>query len=158
MLKTPFYLLLAILPALLFSACSDNQSAESIVASYANSIEEAAESGNGRKIRSLISTNYRDEKQRTKKELSTVVSGYLLRNRSIHILKKITFVEQRPDHSISATILAAISGTPIPDVTSLPGINADIYWFEIVIADEEGTWRLTSSSWRQAMVSDFLPD
>lgn len=158
MLKTALFSFLAILALFFLYSCSEKQSPESILADYADSIEEAAESGNARKIRSLISQNYRDEKQRTAKEISTVVSGYLLHNKSIHILKKITEVKQLSDRSISATILAAVSGTPLSDVSFLSRSNADIYWFEIVIVDEDETWRLASSSWRQALVSDFLPD
>ena len=157
-MKLSFHAILFILILLCCFSCSNDQTPGSIVKSYVDSIEEAAESRNARKVRSLIAKNYRDENKRTEKDISMVVSSYLLRNKSIHILKKISEVEQRSANSISAVILAAISGTQISDVSSLTGMNADIYWFEIVIVDEDGTWKLASASWRQALVSDFLHD
>ena len=157
MLKNQLFALSLIL-VFCCSSCSNEQSPENIVKSFAESVEEAAESGNGRKLRSLISENYHDEKQRTAHDISAIASSYLFRNRSIHILKKMTEIKPLPDHSISATILAAISATPVSDIYALPGVNADIYWFDVIIVEDGGSWKLVSSSWRQALVSDFLPD
>jgi len=35
-------------------------------------------------------------------------------------------------------------------------LKADIYWFDIVLVQEGGDWKLLEAYWRQAMVDDFF--
>lgn len=152
--KTAFLLILISL--LFFTACSDESTPEDIVKSFIASAEDSVENSNSRKLRNLISDNYLDKNNRAKDDVSSTVSGYIFRNKNVHVLKNITSVQPINNDSISATILVALAGTPIADVSNLPTMNADIYWFDITINKEKNDWKLTSATWRQAMVDDFF--
>lgn len=139
-------------------ACTAESTPEAIVSAFRDMVEEAVEEGNSRALRKLISEQYRDDRGRTKAELGSIAAGYLLRNRSVHVLSRVATVERPDERTIEATILAAFSSRPIKEPSRLPSLNADIYWFEITLEEEDGDWLLRSAGWRQAMVDDFLGD
>lgn len=141
---------------LIFSSCSGELTPEDIVKEFIQSFETAAEEGHARSLRSYISDNYADENERKKADIDTVVTSYLLRNRNIHTFSKIISVTAVNNLSVSSSILVALSGKPINDVSFLPNLNADIYWFKITITQENNNWKLISVQWRQAMVDDFF--
>ena len=148
-------LLIVCLFLCLFS-CSTNSSPDDIVVDFVSEAEHAVEDRNGRKLRGLISENYHDEKGRRKEDVASTASGYLFRNKSLHVFSRISEVTQTTEGEISATLLVALAGKPINDVSVLPTLNADFYWFEIKLFQEGKDWKLGSVLWRQAMVNDFL--
>jgi len=117
---------------------------------------EAVEENNGRQLRSLIAERYKDMEGRVKKDIAATASGYLLRNRSIYCYTLTDKVILHEDASISARILAALAAQPITDVSHLPEMNGDFYWFDIRIGQEDSEWKLVEASWRRAMLNDFL--
>jgi hypothetical protein len=56
---------------------------------------------------------------------------------------------------LSASVLVALSGKPIEDMSMLPSVHADVYLFELILIREKDDWKLLSSSWRQAMLDDL---
>lgn len=139
-------------------SCSKDSKPEDIVKKFISLCEEAVKDRNGRSLRGLISDRYHDQQGRTKQDLSPIISGYILRNRSIHIFSRLESISSPSPDQINATILVAMAGRPVTKVSMLPTVNADMYWFDIVLDNEKGEWRLTSSVWRQAMLDDFLTD
>jgi hypothetical protein len=151
----PHLCLLVLISALLLGGCGSSEP-EQIVAEFVTQTEEAIEARKGRAVRALISESYLDEQNRTKADLAGVATGYLLSNRSIYVLSRISEVIPIDEKTIQATVLAAFTGSPVGDAAGLPDINADIYWFDITIVEEDGDWKLSRAGWRQAMVEDFL--
>jgi len=49
--------------------------------------------------------------------------------------------------------MAATSGGALPDLRSL---SADVYRFDIRMADEDGVWRVVGADWSPATVKDLL--
>lgn len=127
-----------------------------IINDFLETVENAAENNHARILINLISENYQDTHARTRKDISAYIIGYLFRNKSIHIIYKITSVNQETEDTISATLIAALAGKPIDNDELLVSLHADIYWFDITIHKESGDWKLIYSTWRQAMVEDFI--
>ena len=44
------------------------------------------------------------------------------------------------------------------DKSVLGRMQADIYWFDITLAEESGGWKLVAALWQQATVEDFFED
>jgi len=78
-----------------------------------------------------------------------------MRSKSIHVLLRLHSASQVED-GIQAKVLVALAARPIDDPALLPRLNADIYWFDIVLKKSDGDWKLLSAVWHQAMVDDFV--
>jgi hypothetical protein len=154
---SPLLLLLTVLALLLPVACSEEQGPEAIAREFVTACEEAAQQRRLRDLRELIAEEYADPAGRTAQDVLAVAAGYLMRNRSVHIYTRLqTATEQ--DGRIQATVLAALAGRPISDVSMLPSINADLYRFELELVEQGGDWRLAGATWRTALVDDFFAD
>lgn len=140
---------------LMLSSCSDKQTPESIADEFIDRCEQTIEKRQLRNLRQLISENYNDEQGRNKQDIAAIGAGYLLRNKNIHIYSRLTSATTNNDH-IEATILTAIAGAPISNTSVLPSLNADMYWFDVKLVEEEGDWLIADASWRQAMFDDFI--
>ncbi|MDX9897150.1 MAG: hypothetical protein RBS34_17005 [Desulfofustis sp.] len=146
-------LLAAVLLGLL--SCSERPAPEAIARGFVDACAEAVQQRRPNALRDLIATDYRDAEGRTGQEVLGIAAGYLLRNRSVHLITRIQSAEQR-DERIVATVLAALAGRPVDDVALLPSMDADIYWFDVELAKEDGDWRVLCAAWRPALVDDFL--
>lgn len=149
-----YWLLLAILLFGLLS-CGERPAPETIARGFVDACEEAVQQRRPSALRDLIATDYRDAEGRTGQEVLGIAAGYLLRNRSVHLITRIQSAERR-DERIAATVLAALAGRPVDDVALLPSVDADIYWFDVELVEEDGDWRVISAAWRPALVDDFL--
>jgi len=149
-------LLILLMQLLLVSCSSEPETPEQIVTEFIGKLEDAAEQRNRRALKGLVSDNYLDATKRTKQDILAIANGYLLRNKSIYCFTSIDSVSQDGDTEISARVLAALGSQPITDVSMLPEIRSDIYWFDIMILRLGGSWQLAEVSWRQAMLEDFL--
>jgi hypothetical protein len=56
----------------------------------------------------------------------------------------------------SAEVYVAMAGTPIEAPEALVGLRADLYRFDLELAEEpDGEWRVSSAQWRPAAIDDF---
>jgi len=139
----------------LLSSCSDQKTPESIADEFIDRCEETIEKRQLRKLRHLISDDYHDAQGRNKQDIAAIGGGYVLRNKKIHIYSRLASAASNGDQ-IEATILTAIAGSPINNTSMLPSLNADMYWFEVKLVEEDGDWLIADASWRQAMLDDFI--
>ncbi|MCB2214764.1 hypothetical protein [Desulfofustis glycolicus] len=156
-LRSRLLLLLAVLALLLPAACSEEQGPEAIARSFVAASKEAVQERRLRDLRDLIAEEYADPAGRTAQDVLAVAAGYLMRNRSVHIYTRLQAATEQ-DGRIQATVLVALAGRPISDVSMLPSINADLYRFELELVEQEGDWQLASATWRTALVDDFFAD
>ena len=129
-------LFLSLLAALLAS-CSTDSSEYQVVENFITYCETAASDRKSRSLKQVISENYRDEQGRSKRDISAIISGYILRNKSIYTYSKIETVsiDEKKD-VINATILVALAGRPIKEASFIVDLNADIYRFDIVLSKD----------------------
>jgi len=137
-------------------SCSSEKTPEIIAADFISLCETAVSKRDARSLRNVISDDYSDNKGRTKKDIAAIASGYLLRNRKIYVFSILDQVFQTEQNNLSVTVLVALAGKPVTDRTILLSMNADMYWFDLVLGQERDGWKLFSATWRQALVEDFL--
>lgn len=147
--------LLVIAWVLFASSCSDSEDPQVIAGDFIIKAEAAFEKRSSRALRALVSPIYFDEKERSDQDVIAIGSAYILRASSIHIFFSLESVS-RNEEFINALVLVALASRPIDNRSLLPQINADIYWFDIVLSEYEGTWKLLSADWRQAMLDDVI--
>lgn len=152
--RTAFLLILYF--PLLITSCTTANTPEDSINEFLAACEEAIKKRSGRDLRLLISDDYSDSSGRIKKDISSIASGYLLRNKSIFTYRHVDSLFRQETDLISAKILVAFAAKPISDPSALPSLNSDIYWFDLTIVREGSKWRLAESSWQQAMLDDFF--
>jgi hypothetical protein len=142
---------------LLAVSCSSSTTPEEITAQFIRESEEAFEEGDIRGLKKLISPHYLDSQNRTAGDILAIAAAYIRSTKSIYLFTDLDLAVNAEDR-IEARVLAAFGARPITDLSLLGQIQADIYWFDIVLAKENGDWKLVAARWRQAMVDDFFKD
>lgn len=147
-------LLLAVL-----AGCSDEQTPEERVRTFIARMADSAEERSWMAFNSYISDAYADERGLDKDATMAIVTRYILANQSIHVLERVPVVEVEIPAPMRATavVYAALAGQPITGVEDLSRITADVYRFEIDLAENAaGDLEVTRGNWRPAPISDFL--
>lgn len=107
-------------------------------------------------LKDFLSDGYRDGERRTKKEMTGLVRYYLVQHRSVHILSRIQSIEFPTPSRARVQMVSALAGRQIPAGSLLGSIDADIYAFDLVFAQEgKEVWRLTSAAWEPATLEDL---
>lgn len=148
--------LLVILLAAL-SACSDDPyNPEQQVRDMISAGEETVEARSIKGVLDFISDNYQDNDGRRKQEIKQLIAGYILRNKSIHLLTRMQHVALNDDETRADVILyVGMAGVPVASVDQLVFTRADLYRFDLSLVLEEGDWRVARGSWHQARLEDF---
>ena len=105
--------------------------------------------------RALVADAYRDH-ERGKQQLLRLLGGYLLRNRSIHLLLQVEEIELLTERSARVRLYAALAGRPFSDLEELFALRAGLYRFDLDLVLEDSAWRLINARWQPASREDFL--
>lgn len=140
--------------SLLAVSCSSSTPPETIARKFIEASENAFEERDIFALKKLVSPQYGDSQNRSANEIISTAAAYIRSSGSIYVLTDLhtaEYVEER----IQARLLAAFAARPIAEPALLAQMQADIYWFDIELTAESGTWKLTDAQWRQALVEDF---
>lgn len=109
----------------------------------------------------LISFDYADLWGRDREAMRRLLTGYFLRHRSIHVLKKIEHVTIASEKSAQVLLFAGLAGSaaehsesPSPSQWSgeVIRLEADL------VRESDDQWRVLRLNWRQVNKDDFLPE
>ena len=140
------------------SACrSGDHSPETQVRATIGRAETFAEAKDLGGLKGLVSDAYHDEAGQDKRAILGLLFVQFRRHQSIHLLTRIERIDINPPAQATATVFTAMAGRPIPAVSDLPALRADLYRFDLTLDNERDTWRVTQSIWRPAVLNDFLP-
>jgi hypothetical protein len=150
-------LLLALL--LLAPACKRALTPEEQVRAAIAAAEKAAEEKNLRALGEIVSERYSDG-ENDRPLMLGLMRLQFLRFPSIHLLVRVasvTFPQPAEAHAVAFVAMAAL---PIPGAADLTRMTADLYRFDLELADEgtrgKGPWRVRSARWAPARPADFL--
>lgn len=147
------FLLAISLPA----ACNrDAVTPEDAIRSVLAELESAAEAKDVGEMKGHVSEAYADGEGHDKQAIGQLAALHLLRNQSVYLLTRVRDVVSIAPGQGSAEVLVAMAGTPIDAPEALVGLRADLYRFDLQLAEEpDGAWRIRSAQWRPAAVEDF---
>jgi hypothetical protein len=75
---------------------------------------------------------------------------------NLYLIAKIVSVECPEPGQASAVVYSAMASVPAGVLPDLRNLSADVYRFELVLVDEDGTWRVRRAAWAPATVQDLL--
>lgn len=128
---------------------------EKITADFLKQAEEAFADRNILALKKLVSPDYSDAENRGAGDVVSIAAAYIRSSKSIYLFSDLESAAFKDDR-LEARVLTAFAARPIMDPTALAQLKADIYWFDIVLVQEGGDWKLLEAQWRQAMVDDFF--
>jgi hypothetical protein len=145
-------------PALLLIAiaCSKTTPPEQRVREFLDRAEQAAEQKDMRALRGAVSERYGDADGRDRRMIEGTLRLYVLRHESIHLFTRVESIEFPKPAEAHVAIYVAMAGRPITEAAQLAAFRANLYRFELVLADEDSEWRVVRASWRPADPGDFI--
>jgi hypothetical protein len=155
--RDPLRPLAVLLLALLFVACrGEPDTPEAQIRALVARAQSAAEEKNLATLRGMISERYADAMSNDKRALSGVVAYHLMRNRSIYLLAQVGQIDFPEVGRAEAVVYLAMAARPIASVAALGGLRADIYRFDLHLAEETPRdWKLREAQWRPAELDDL---
>lgn len=127
------------------------------VRAFVGEIERASREKDVGALKDAVSQAYADRVGRTREDIHSLIMYHHFRNPQVFLLTRIeSLAFASPDRGTLA-LLAAMAAGPIADLESLREPRADVYRFELEIADEgSAEWRVLSADWRPATLDDLL--
>ena len=120
-----------------------------------SAIETAAEARDVGALREHVSESYSDRRGNDARALAGIATFHFMQHRSVHLLTRVRHVEVSAPGEARAVALVAMAGTPIPGPEALAGLRASLYYFDVRLREEDGTWRVASAEWEPATADDF---
>ncbi len=148
---------LAIVLLVLLTSCDrPPQTPEARIRALFSAVERASRERDLATLRDMISESYSDTRGRDKADMSAILTAYYLRRGSIYVLTRVRSLALQENARAQASVLAGLARAPTLDFGELRRPQADIYVFDLELAEEEDErWRVTRAAWRPARPADF---
>lgn len=121
-------------------------------------LEVAAEDKDLEAVGQRIDEAFRGPDQSDRRAVLNMVRVQFLRYPSIHVLLRVAAVDIDGAGAARATVFAAMAGLAMPDPSALLRVGADLYRFDLVLADGDGDgrWQVREAAWSPARPEDFV--
>lgn len=142
----------------LFLSCgSKPDTPEARVRALVEKAEAAAEKKDLGTLRDLISENYADDLRQDKQAILGVLAFHFYRNQAIYLLARVQSIAFPEPARSEVVVFVATAGQPIPGTEDLLRVRADLFRFDITLADKgKGDWKVIRAQWRRVELKDFL--
>jgi len=107
-------------------------------------------------VTAAVSEQYSDEEGNKKEQIVGYLRAQFILRQNLYLVVKLSsleFPEPGRARVVAFAAMAATSGGALPDLRNL---SADVYRFDIRMADEDGVWRVRGADWSPATVKDLL--
>lgn len=107
-------------------------------------------------VAAAVSEQYADAHGNGKEQIVGYLRAQFILRRNLYLVVKLSSLacpEPTRARVVAFAAMAAVSGQGLPDVRTL---SADVYRFDIKMADEDGVWRVVGAEWTPATVKDLL--
>lgn len=107
-------------------------------------------------VAASVSEQYADSEGGDKKQIVSQVRVQFLLHPNLYLIAKTTSIECPEPGQASVVVYAAMASVPAGALPDLRSLSADVYRFELTLADEDGSWRVRRAAWNPATVKDLL--
>jgi hypothetical protein len=107
-------------------------------------------------VAAAVSAHYADSEGNDKQQVVSQVRVQFLLHPNLYLIAKITSIECPEPGQASVVVYAAMASVPAGVLPDPRNLSADVYRFELTLADEDGTWRVRRAAWHPATVKDLL--
>jgi hypothetical protein len=141
----------------LLAGCRSRVTPEQQVRALIARAADAAEDKDVGTLAGLVSERFAGPEGADRASVLQMVRLELLRYPEIHVLVRVPAVELPQVGRARVTMLAALASLPLKSPADLARASADLYRFELELAEEsKGQWRVTSATWAPVRPDDFL--
>jgi len=122
-------------------------------------IDDAVQAVRERDIKPLaraVSDSYADRERNDKQKILSLVRMHFVLHPNLYLMAKVDSVDCPSPTEARVIMFAAMASVPPGVVPDPRRISADVFRFDLAMADEDGTWRVVSASWAPASVKDLL--
>jgi hypothetical protein len=161
-LKNNSVYLISIIIVLLLSGCGRfrHQTPEEQIEAFLERAEFRVEARDVAATTALISYDYADLWGRDREQMRRLLTGYFLRHRTIHVLKKIDRITVANERSAQVVLYAALAAS-VEEHSESPSFrdwHGDLIQLEAdLVLESDGQWRVLRLNWRQVQKEDLLP-
>ncbi|MDJ0741304.1 MAG: hypothetical protein QNJ91_16435 [Gammaproteobacteria bacterium] len=146
----------AALVVALLAACGPAATPEQQIRQLVADMEAAVEDGSVTAAGELLHTEYADEWHPNRRAAVRSLFGYLRRHKDIHLFTVVRSVDVAADgRSADAVVYVAMTGVPVQSVETLLSVNADLFRFDIVLAQSDDAWRARRARWQRVGADAF---
>ena len=117
---------------------------------------KAVSERNIKPLAALVSEQYTDREGNNKEQVVSQVRVLFVLYPNLHLIAKISSVECPEPSQAEVVVFAALASVPGGVLPDLRNLSADVYRFDLTMADEDGTWRVVRAAWAPATVKDLL--
>jgi hypothetical protein len=150
------YILARALLPMLLAGCGGDDSPEQRVRDFIDSVAASAEARAWGDFDDYLADAYRDANGLTRKEALGIVTRYILAHRRIHVFQRVREIDVSDPRRPRAVVLAALAGSPVSEAGDLTRVKADLYRFEIELADDGDGLKVASGAWQPIGVEALL--
>jgi hypothetical protein len=148
----PLLLLLGLCPA---CRCS-RSSPEEQVRQTIDAVIAAVRERDVKPVANAVSEQYSDHERNDKQQIVSLVRMQFVVHPNLYLVAKISSIECPEPVQARVVIFAALASVPAGVLPDLRKLSADVYRFDLTMADEDGTWRVVRAAWAPATVKDLL--
>jgi len=149
-MRLRFPLLAAISLGLALAGCGEHGTPEDEIREVVRIAEESAEARDASRLLDLIAGDYRDGRGYGAEDVRRLVRGYLLTHQSIRLLVRIEEIQVKgPDVARLRASVGMLGQESASDSTW--DFVVDVYLFDVMLAREDGEWRVTRAEWNRAV-------
>jgi hypothetical protein len=139
--------------------CRRRRSPEARVRALLARVEDAVEARDVAAVREALSPAFDGGDGLDRQGAMLMLQLQLRERRQVHVFSRVLDVDAAPGGPARVELLAAIAAVPIPGPEALANLDADIYRFKLVLAEDadgpEG-YRVTSARWSPAELPEIL--
>jgi hypothetical protein len=140
----------------LLAGCGREDTPEERVRAFVAQVAASAEARAWGDFPGYLADDYGDAKGLSRKEVLALVTRYILAHRSIYVFQRVRDIDVSDSRHPSAVVLAALAGSPMTGPDDLTRVQADLYRFEIALADDGDDLKVTQAAWQPVGVEALL--
>ncbi|MBN2575220.1 MAG: hypothetical protein JXP73_11715 [Deltaproteobacteria bacterium] len=107
-------------------------------------------------VANAVSEHYSDRERNDKQQVVSLVRMQFVVHPNLYLVTKISSIEFPEPAQARVLLFAALASVPAGVLPDLRNLSADVYRFDLAMADEDGTWRVQRASWAPATIKDLL--
>jgi hypothetical protein len=107
-------------------------------------------------VASFVSEQYTDKESNDRRQVLGLVRAQVVTRPNLYVFTKFSSVDCPTPTQANVVLHAGMASVPSGSAPNPADLSADVYRFELVVVDEDGTWRLRSAGWAPAGVKDLL--
>ena len=136
-------------------ACSgDDVSPEQQLRALVQSAQDAANAQDADALQALVAESYADERGFAKVDIDRTIALQLLRGRP-YVLLRVQELALQESGGAQIKVLAGMARVPVGGFEEMRRLSADVYVFELDLAQADDAWHVTAARWRPALPADL---